>query len=150
MAFMNYEIGGNEVKIDASEAIADIPENRTLIIEKLTDEDPVQPEVVDNLNTIEDVFAHFKPQVEVDFENVEGQPVKEGFCFANVGDFEVDKLTLQSSFLNGLDGEGKTYESMIKQLRSNKVLQRALENPDAKAAFMEALQQLVNELDTNI
>ena len=36
MGILNYEIGGNEVKIDASEAIANIPENRTLLLEKLT------------------------------------------------------------------------------------------------------------------
>lgn len=30
MAFLEYGVGGNEVKIDASEAIADIPFNRTL------------------------------------------------------------------------------------------------------------------------
>ena len=58
MAFMNYEVGGNEVKVEASEAIVDIPENRTLLVEKLTDEEPVNPEVVDGLNTVEDVFAH--------------------------------------------------------------------------------------------
>ena len=34
----NYGIGGNEVKTDASEAFADIPQNRTLMAEKLTKE----------------------------------------------------------------------------------------------------------------
>jgi hypothetical protein len=149
MAFMNYEIGGNEVRVDASEAFADIPDNRTLIVEKLTDDDPVTPEVVEDLNTIEDVFRHFKPQVDVDFENDEGQTVNETFRFRNVGDFAVDKMTEQSEFLNMLNVEGKTYESIIKQLRSNKVLQRALENPDAKQAFITALQQLAQELENN-
>ena len=32
----NYGIGGNEVKIDASEGIAEIPQNRTLLVEQLT------------------------------------------------------------------------------------------------------------------
>ena len=31
----NYGIGGNEVKIDASEGIAEIPQNRTLLVEQL-------------------------------------------------------------------------------------------------------------------
>ena len=34
----NYGIGGNEVKIDASEGIAEIPQNRTLLVEQLTKE----------------------------------------------------------------------------------------------------------------
>lgn len=149
MAFMNYEVGGNEVKVEASEAIVDIPENRTLLVEKLTDEDPVNPEIVMNLNTVEDVFAHFKPQVQIEFEDIEGQPVKEEFRFTNVGDFNINKMTEMSSFLNDLDIEGKTYEEMKKQIRSNKVLQRALENPEAKAAFITVLQQLSQELENN-
>lgn len=32
----NYGIGGNEVKVDANESIAEIPSNRTLIVQKLT------------------------------------------------------------------------------------------------------------------
>ncbi len=147
MSFMNYEIGGNEVKIDASEAIADIPENRTLLVEKLTDEEAISPEIVEGLTNINEVFDHFKPSVEVEFESAEGQPVKEKFGFKNVGQFSVEQMTQMSSFLSGLDVEGKTYEEMIKQMRSNKVLQRALVDPEAKKAFIEALMQLSNELD---
>ena len=36
MAILEYGIGGNEVKVDTSEAIANIPENRSLIVEQLT------------------------------------------------------------------------------------------------------------------
>lgn len=36
MAIYNYGIGGNEVKVDANESIAEIPSNRTLIVQKLT------------------------------------------------------------------------------------------------------------------
>lgn len=39
----NYGIGGNEVKIDASEGIAEIPQNRTLLVEQLTKDEPVAP-----------------------------------------------------------------------------------------------------------
>ena len=46
MALYNYGIGGNEVEVDANESIADIPSNRTLMVQKLTDEAPVTPETV--------------------------------------------------------------------------------------------------------
>lgn len=46
MAIYNYGIGGNEVKVDANESIAEIPSNRTLIVQKLTDEAPAAPESV--------------------------------------------------------------------------------------------------------
>ena len=45
----NYGIGGNEVKIDASEGIAEIPQNRTLLVEQLTKDEPVAPEVITGL-----------------------------------------------------------------------------------------------------
>ena len=73
----NYGIGGNEVKTDASEAFADIPQNRTLMAEKLTKDAPVKPEIVHGLQTVEQVFAHYKPDVSIDFEDAEGVTKKE-------------------------------------------------------------------------
>ena len=147
MAILEYEIGGNEVKIDASEGIANLPDNRSLVVEQLTAEEPVQPEAVYKLNTIEDVFAHFQPHVDIEFENEEGQPVPENLRFSNVGDFSVKNMTQQSAFLNKLDQEKDFYEGLIKQLRSNKVLQRALADPESKAAFIAALESVRQELD---
>lgn len=148
MAMFEYGVGGNEVKIDASEAIADIPFNRTLLVEKLTAEDPIHPEKVEGLTTIEDVFQHFKPSIDVEFENEEGQDVKENFRFNSVADFLVKNMTQNSPFLKDLNSQKAFYEKTIKQLRSNKILQRALQNGDTKAAFVEALQGLLAELES--
>lgn len=63
MAIYNYGIGGNEVKVDANESIAEIPPNRTLIVQKLTDEAPAAPESVYGLETIEDVFQRLNQQL---------------------------------------------------------------------------------------
>lgn len=52
MAIYNYGIGGNEVKVDANESIAEIPSNRTLIVQKLTDEAPAAPESVYGLKPL--------------------------------------------------------------------------------------------------
>ena len=53
----SYGIGGNEeIETDASEAFADIPQNRTIMAEKLTKDAPVKPEVAHGLQTIDDVF----------------------------------------------------------------------------------------------
>lgn len=148
MAILDYEIGGNEVKIDASEAIANIPENRSLLIEQLTAEEPVNPEAIEGLTTIEAVFNHFSPNVDVEFENEEGQPVKENISFATTADFSVKNITQQSEFLNSLDAQKEFYEIMTKQLRSNKVLQRVLEDSESKEAFITALSALKKELET--
>lgn len=148
MAILDYEIGGNDVKIDGSESISDIPENRSLIIELLTDREPVKPETVEGLTTIESVFKHFTPNVDVEFENEEGQPLEENLVFSTVGDFSIKNITEQSAFLQGLNMQKEFYETMTKQLRSNKVLQRVLENAQSKEAFIEALSALRDELET--
>lgn len=148
MAILEYGIGGNEVKVDASEAIANIPENRSLIVEQLTANEPVNPEAVKGLTTIEEVFNHFSPNIDVEFEDEEGQPVKENFAFSSVADFNVKNMTENSKFLHGLNVDKEFYEGLIKQLRSNKVLQRVLENPESKEAFIAALTSLKSELTT--
>lgn len=149
MAMFEYGIGGNEVKIDASEAIADIPFNRTLLVEKLTADDPIVPEKVEKLETIEQVFEHFKPNMNVEFENENGEDVIENFKFKTVADFLVKNLTENSPFLKDLENQKNFYNKTIKQLRSNKILQRALQNGDTKVAFVEALQGLLEELESH-
>lgn len=143
-----YGIGGNEVKINASEAIADIPYNRTLLVEKLTANDPVNPEKVENLSNIEEVFDHFKPNMDITFENEEGQETDENFRFNTVADFTLKNMLQNSPFLRDLSNQKEFYNKIIKQLRSNKILQRALQNPETKEAFVEALKALVDEMES--
>ncbi|WP_314202480.1 hypothetical protein [Capnocytophaga sputigena] len=146
MAVSSKGIGGNEVPLDANEAIADIPQNRTLIAQKLTADDPIKPELVEGLTSIEKVFEHFSPQINIDFEDAEGAMKKETLSFANLGDFGVKGITAQSDFLTGLETEKDQYQKIVKQLKSNKVLKAALEDPEAKAALLSTLRGLISEL----
>ena len=145
----NYGIGGHEVKMDASEGIAEIPQNRTLLVEQLTKDEPVAPEVVIGLTSIDEVFAHFQPEIDIEFADAEGAPVEENFRFHNVGDFSVKKMTEQSPFLSGLNAEKQFADRMEKSLRSNKVLQRVLENPATRKAFVNTLSIMLDELKEN-
>lgn len=147
MAVSSKGIGGNEVPLDVNEAIADIPQNRTLIAQKLTADDPIKPELVEGLTTVEKVFEHFKPHVNIDFEDAQGAMKKETLSFANLGDFGVKGITAQSSFLTGLETEKDQLQKIVKQLKSNKVLKAALEDPEAKAALLSTLQGLIGELE---
>jgi hypothetical protein len=145
----NYGIGGNEVKTDASEAFGDIPQNRTLMAEKLTKDAPVKPEVVHGLQTVEQVFAHFKPELSVDFEDAEGVSRKEMLHFSNLGDFGVKGVTAQSEFLKDNAAQKEEYLKIIKQLKSNKILKSALSDPEAKQALLDAIQGMIAELQHN-
>ena len=143
----NYGIGGQEVPKDAAEAIADIPQNRTLMIEKLTADAPIKPEIVEGLKTVEEVFQRFKPQVACDFQKEDGSTMNEKLNFSNLGDFGAKGITNQSNFLRDLQMEKDEYAKLIKQLKTNKLLKSVSENPDAKAAFIGALQALIQEID---
>ena len=142
-----YGIGGNEVKPDSSEAINEISGNRTLIAQKLTADDPLMPESVQGLTTVEEVFSYFKPNIDVSFETEDGRNVQENLIFSNLGDFTARKITERSPFLTDLNVQKEQYAKITKQLKSNKVLRSMLENPETRRAFIDALQTLAAELD---
>jgi len=145
----NYGIGGNEVASDASEAFADIPQNRTLMAEKLTKDAPMKPEIVHGLQTVEQVFARYKPTVDVDFEDADGVTKKESLHFTNLGDFGVKGITEQSDFLKDNANQKEEYFKIIKQLKSNKILKAALTDPEAKKALLDSIQGMIAELKNN-
>ncbi|TGE29464.1 hypothetical protein [Hymenobacter metallicola] len=144
----NYGIGGQERKLDnAQEAISDIPLNRTLLVQKLTADPPLRAKIVEGLRTPEAVFAHFKPEVAVEFEKEDGSVIPEKLQFESLGDFGKQGIINQSNFLQSLDTEADNLQKLLRQLKSNKILKSALENPETKAAFLAAIEAMMNELD---
>ncbi len=129
------------------EGFVEISPNKTLFIQKLTNEDPVRPEIVENLGTVEAVFEHFQPNVDVELDKEDGSTTKENFKFAGLGDFDVKNLTNQSPYLKNLSLENDAYLKVIKQLKTNKSLSKVIENPETKTAFVNALRALAAELE---
>jgi len=129
------------------EGFVEISPNKTLFIQKLTSEDPIKPEIVEGLQTVEQVFEFFKPNCDVELEKEDGSTMKENFRFSGLGDFDVKNVTNQSAYLKSLSLENDAYLKIIKQLKSNKTLKNVIENPETKAAFINALKALANELE---
>jgi hypothetical protein len=144
---LEYGIGGTEVKGDASEAILDIPQNRTLLCEKLTVDESIRPEIVEGLKTVDDVFEHFSPRVDLEFETSEGITKEETLSFKGLSDFGIKGITAQSEFLRDLTAEKELYQKIIKQLKSNKLLHKALENADSKATLINVIYAMIKELE---
>ncbi len=142
-----YGIGGTEVKGDASEAVGDIPQNRTLLVEKLTAEPPVKPQVVEGLTTIDEVFDRFRPSVDVEFEDSEGNSREEQLTFSGLSDFGVKGIVNQSVFLQGIKQQKEQYLKIVKQLKSNKLLRKALENPETRQAVLNAIYAMSKEIE---
>jgi len=144
-----YGLGGTEVKGDASEAISDIPQNRTMLIEKLTKDPPFKPDIVQGLTSIDEVFEHFSPKVDMEFSDSDGNTRKETLRFKNLGDFGVKGITSQSEFLQDLTAQKEQNLKMIKQLKTNKILRKALETKESRIALINAMHALLKELEEN-
>lgn len=147
MAMYNYGVGGNEVKIDSSEAINEIPSNKTLLVSQLTSEEPLRPDTIAGLKTVDDVFSHFKPFIKVELENLNGEQTSETLSFSNLGDFTPANITRQSTLLNTLNVQQEQYARIMKQLKSNRVLQTLLANDETKEAIINAIKQGLAELE---
>jgi len=142
-----YGIGGQEVKGDANEAISDISQNRTLLVEKLTADAPIKPQMVKGIKNIDEVFKSFKPEVEVSFEDEEGGSKDELLRFNGLSDFGTKGITNQSEFLKDLSNQKEQCFKIIKQLKSNKLLRKALENEETKEALINSMYALIKEIE---
>lgn len=143
-----YGIGGEERKANnASEGISDIPLNRTLFINKLTSDPAFKPEVVHDLKNINEVFQHYQPQVEMEFETEEGANVSEVLRFQSLSHFGKQGIIAQSPFLQNLNAEVNDLQKMVKQFKSNKIFKSVLENTEAKEQYLSALKALIQELE---
>lgn len=147
MALEPYGIGGTEVKGDAFEAFADIPQNRVLMTEKLTYDAPVKPAIVEGLTDVGKVFEHYNPQVEMEFETEEGATRRETLRFKGLEDFGIKGITAQSDYLTELNMKQLQYQKIVKQLRTNKLLKQALENPETKAHLLNVMHSLIQDLE---
>ena len=131
------------------EGFVEISPNKTLFIQKLTNEDPIMPDIVEGLQTVEQVFDHFKPNCDVELDREDGSTTKENFKFAGLGDFDIKSLTNQSAYLKNLNVENDAFLRIIKQLKTNKSLRNVIENPDTRSAFINSLKALASELEEN-
>ena len=134
-------------EVEVNESILEFPQNRALLTEQLTYNDPSKPEIVRGMKTVEEVFEQFKPKVDVDFQNSEGGSKKETLAFKTLADFGVKGLTAQSAFLQELDIQKAEYQKIIKQLKTNKQLRQAITDVESKKALLNSILALLKELE---
>ena len=149
MAQNKVTIGGELVKQSGVEAIKDLQENRTMFIQKLTQNAPSKPEIVENLKTIDEVFEHFKPAVDIKFKDKEGSSVTEDIKFKSLADFSLNGLTEKSQFLSNLKMQSEVYQQIMIEMKGNNRLKKALTDEKGKAALVKALMAIIQELENN-
>lgn len=126
------------------EKIEALPPSRTLYVSAFNSNP--EKEKVTGLETMEAVFEHFKPEVEAEFADENGAPVFETMSFTSMKDFSPEGMLEQSPFLKSLSGKEYNYDRFYKNLKNNRQLQKALSDPQTRAAYLGALQTLIGEL----
>ena len=139
---------------ESNAKVSPIDNNKTLMIDQYTtDVEPGNPEFVENIQTIDDAFAHFKPKVEVDFVDEEGGSVNEVLEFNELRDFEAQggkgRLVANSQFLSGVKQKIDTNVKIRKSIEQNRKLRDILKDASAKEELKEMLQAMLEELEGN-
>ncbi|MBU1820544.1 MAG: type VI secretion system contractile sheath small subunit [Bacteroidetes bacterium] len=130
------------------EKIEALPPSRTLYVAPFNNMPDKQK--VNGLETMESVFEYFKPEVEVEFQNEEGAPVFETIQFGKMKDFDPKGMTEQSPFLKEVAGKEYNYDRFYKNLKNNRQLQKALSDPASRAAYLNAIQRMIDELKESL
>jgi len=142
-------IGGEIVKQKGVEAIKDLTENRTMIVQKLTQTPPAKPEIVQDLKNIEDVFKQFKPKADISFKDKEGSSISEELSFNSLADFGLKGLTQNSNFLGNLKIQTDTYQQILRELKGNNRLKKVIATESGKTALVKAMMAIIKELEEN-
>ena len=137
---------------ESSAKVSLIDQNKTLMIDQYTtDVDAGNPELVEDIQNIEDAFAHFKPKVDVTFTDAEGGSVDETLKFGEIRDFEANggkgRLVENSPFLSGTKMKIETNAKIRKSIEQNRKLRDILKEADNRAELKEMLQGMLDELN---
>ncbi len=136
---------------ETSAKVSLIDQNKTLMIDQYTtDVDPGEPELVENIQNIEDAFAHFKPKVDVSFTDEEGGSVDETLRFSEIRDFEANggkgRLVENSPFLSGVKMKIETNQKIRKSIEQNRKLRDILKEAGSREELKQMLQSMLDEL----
>lgn len=125
-----------------------INQNQTLYVTKLTSHDAgaPEPEKVEGLKSVDEVLGHYKPEKSVYLNQEDGNQTEQQFNFRKMGDFTQQGLLNQSELLQSQEAKIQDLKKVNLHLRSNKMLQKALQNPESRKIFRSMIDQMLSEL----
>ena len=137
---------------ESSAKVSLIDQNKTLMIDQYTtDVDAGNPEFVEDIQNIEDAFAHFKPKVDVTFTDAEGGSVDETLKFGEIRDFEANggkgRLVENSQYLSGVKMQIETNQKIRKSIEQNRKLREILKDAESRGEMKAMLQSMLDELN---
>lgn len=133
-----------------------LPTNRTYIAMPFKGENALrQPEEVPQefATSTEAVMKYSDPKVKVKLKtgNAEKAEVEDTIRFqGGVEAFTPNALKRNSSILRSLDAEFKAAENLVDMIDKNAKFRKALDDPNARAAILAALSNIIAELDDSM
>ena len=139
---------------ESNAKVSPIDNNKALMIDQYTsDVEPGNPELVEDIQTIGDAFARFKPSVEVDFVDEDGGSVNETLRFNELRDFEAQggkgRLVENSAFLSGVKKKIDTNAKIRKSIEQNRKLRDILKDSTGREELKAMLKALLEELESS-
>ena len=136
---------------ESNAKVTPLDNNKTIIIDQYTSDVEVgNSELFEAPKTMQDVFAHFKPTVDVEFEDEMGGIVSEKLHFNEMRDFEANggkgNLVANSPFLSGAKSKVDVAAKIRKQIEQNRRLRDILKDEEGKAELKELLEALLQEI----
>ena len=126
-----------------------ISQNKTLYIGQFQ-EAVNEPELFQEATNINAVFEKFKPKVDVEFQDENGDTVEETLAFNEMSDFDANngngKLVTNSSFLLDVKSNIEVNAKIKKQIERSKRLRDILGDNQSKEELRNVLQNLMDEL----
>ena len=139
---------------ESSAKVTPLDNNKTLLIDQFTsDAESGNPEFVEDIQNLEDAFAHFKPKVEVNFTDEEGGSVSETLKFGEIRDFAAEggkgRLVSNSAFLSSAKKKVDANAKIRKSIEQNRKLRDILKDEKSKDELKEMLKAMLEELENN-
>lgn len=142
-----------DIEEDSGAKVNAIDANKTLVIDQYTSDASEEPELFQGALNMKEVFDHFKPTVDVDFETAEGETVSETLHFNEIKDFEVNggkgNLVTNSKFLSDVKLHVDNAAKLRKQIEQNAKLRNILKDAQGREELRAMLQQMLNELEVS-
>lgn len=138
--------------IEVEQSFTRINTNRTLVVASLNAEGPYDPEVVpdDYTGSLGKLFEYAKPGVEVELETGdEDHPTQEiKITYDSLKAFRPDDLEKRISILQRQRAQENRFQRIKAELERSKRLQEIIKDPDKKAAFLDILETILEELES--
>jgi len=149
---------------DSSAGIEGLSQNKTLYVDQFTadvtfDNRGLAMEEVEEdgkkrgvyPRTMKEVFAYYKPKVEIGFSGDGGETKKEVLSFKEMKDFEINNgkgdLINNSPFLSNLRSKKENCETVQKQIEKNARLRDILKDAESRGELKSLLESILVELN---